>query len=48
MSDEEKIDNNEQVTLRRQKLAELRANGNAYPNGFERDTLSAEIHEMFG
>ena len=46
MSDEqEKIDTNEQVALRREKLAELREQGRAYPNGFERDTLSSEIND---
>jgi len=45
MSEEQKVDANEQMTIRRQKLAELRAAGKAYPNGFERDTISSEITE---
>jgi len=38
------IDTNEQVAQRRQKLAELREAGKAYPNGFVRDTLSSDIY----
>jgi len=45
---QENIDTNEQVAQRRQKLAELRAEGRAYPNGFERDTLSSEINDSCG
>ena len=45
MSEEQKIDTNEQFKQRRQKLDELRNKGQAYPNGFERDTLSNEITE---
>lgn len=45
MSEEEIIDSNEQIKIRRQKLEQLRAEGNAYPNGFERDTLSSDILE---
>ncbi len=41
-------DLNEQESQRREKLAELRAQGNAYPNDFRRDTLAGEIHERFG
>ena len=47
MTEEQKLDTNEQVAQRRQKLAELRANGEAYPNGFERDTLSNEITDSY-
>lgn len=43
MSNQDKVDTNEQITIRRQKLAELRAKGEAYPNGFVRDTLSSDI-----
>ena len=31
---------NEQIAQRRSKLEQLRAQGNAYPNGFERDALA--------
>ncbi len=43
--EQEKMDTNEQVAQRRQKLAELRNRGIAYPNGFKRDTLSSDIYE---
>ncbi len=38
------VDTNELIAQRRAKLKELRANGNAYPNDFQRDTLAAQIH----
>jgi lysyl-tRNA synthetase class 2 len=38
----------EQERQRRERLAELRAAGNAYPNDFRRDALAADIHERFG
>lgn len=34
---------NEQIKTRRAKLAELREKGVAYPNGFERDSLAADL-----
>ncbi|PCJ49548.1 MAG: lysine--tRNA ligase [Gammaproteobacteria bacterium] len=43
MSDEQQIDSNEQMAIRRQKLEQLREEGRAYPNGFQRDTLSSDI-----
>ena len=45
MSEEQPVDTNEQIAIRRQKLNELREQGRAYPNGFERDTLSSDITE---
>ena len=45
MSEEQQVDTNEQIAIRRQKLNELREQGRAYPNGFERDTLSSDIME---
>jgi lysyl-tRNA synthetase class 2 len=45
MSEEQQVDTNEQIAIRRQKLNELREQGRAYPNGFERDTLSSDIIE---
>ena len=39
---------NEQIALRRAKLAELRANGAAFPNDFRRDVLAAELHAEYG
>ncbi|MFT5451695.1 MAG: lysyl-tRNA synthetase class 2, partial [Enterobacterales bacterium] len=43
MSEEQQVDTNEQIAIRRQKLNELREQGRAYPNGFDRDTLSSDI-----
>ncbi len=36
------------VQQRREKLAGLRENGNAFPNDFRRDALAAELHEDYG
>ncbi|MEW6354209.1 MAG: lysine--tRNA ligase [Pseudomonadota bacterium] len=36
------------VELRREKLAELRARGNAFPNDFRRDALAADLHRAYG
>ncbi|MBY0545412.1 MAG: lysine--tRNA ligase [Gammaproteobacteria bacterium] len=48
MSDEKKItelalDENEQIALRRSKLASLRKEGSAFPNDFRRDALAAAL-----
>jgi lysyl-tRNA synthetase class 2 len=37
-------DENFLIAERRRKLGELREQGNAYPNDFRRDTLSAQLH----
>ncbi|HCB13089.1 MAG TPA: lysine--tRNA ligase, partial [Gammaproteobacteria bacterium] len=42
------IDENKLIALRRQKLHELRQQGNAYPTDFRRDTLAAELHIAYG
>ncbi len=41
------IDANELIALRRKKLAEIRKQGNAFPNHFRRDTLAADIHALY-
>ncbi|HFB63981.1 MAG TPA: lysine--tRNA ligase [Aeromonadales bacterium] len=41
------LDTNAQIEQRREKLNELRQQGKAYPNGFQRDTLAAELHEKY-
>jgi len=41
-------DENEQITLRRQKLAELRAQGVAFPNDFKRNVVAGELHAEYG
>lgn len=46
-NDEEILDVNAQIAQRKQKLASLREEGNAYPNDFRRDTLAADLHADF-
>src|SRR3989344_152028 len=41
-------DENEQIALRRQKLAELRSQGNAFPNDFRRNIIAGELHAEYG
>jgi lysyl-tRNA synthetase class 2 len=41
-------DENYLIASRRQKLAQWRACGRAYPNDFRRDTLAAELHGWYG
>jgi len=41
----EKLDENAQIKLRKEKLKELRKRGNAYPNHFNRTDLAVELHE---
>jgi lysyl-tRNA synthetase class 2 len=42
------LDENKLIALRRQKLHELRQQGNAYPTDFRRDALAAELHTAHG
>ena len=44
----EKITENDLILQRRAKLAELRLEGNAYPNDFRRDSLSKALHSQYG
>ncbi len=46
-SPEEPLDENKLIALRRQKLAELRQRGNAYPTDFRRDALAADLHAAY-
>ena len=41
------LDENEQIALRKQKLTELRAQGNPFPNTFRRDSLAQSIHDAY-
>jgi lysyl-tRNA synthetase class 2 len=41
------VDENKIIAERRQKLAALREQGNAYPNTFRRDALAADLHADF-
>jgi len=45
---EEKLDENKLIAQRREKLALMRKNGNAFPNDFRRDTLAADCHAEYG
>ncbi len=40
-------DEHKLIAQRRQKLNELREQGNAYPNDFRRDALAAELHAQY-
>ncbi len=40
----EAIDENKLIAQRREKLASLREQGNAFPNHFRRDSLAAQLH----
>ncbi|MBE9609480.1 lysine--tRNA ligase [Chitinilyticum piscinae] len=50
MSDEQIIqqDENQIIAERRAKLANIRANGVAFPNDFKREHLSADLHAKYG
>ncbi|MDH5737015.1 MAG: lysine--tRNA ligase [Gammaproteobacteria bacterium] len=47
MSDTEQ-DENDIIALRREKLHQLKAQGQAYPNDFRRSNLAADLHANFG
>lgn len=42
------LDENHILAHRREKLSQLRAEGQAYPNSFRRDTLAAHLHGSYG
>ncbi|HET7921881.1 MAG TPA: lysine--tRNA ligase, partial [Gammaproteobacteria bacterium] len=44
----EQQDENSLIQQRRDKLAKLREQGIAYPNGFQRDALAADLHGLYG
>lgn len=41
-------DLNNELAVRREKLAQLRVSGNPFPNTFRRDTQAATLHKEFG
>ncbi|MGA9852354.1 MAG: lysine--tRNA ligase [Gammaproteobacteria bacterium] len=41
-------DESKLIQLRREKLAKLRELGVAFPNGFKRDALAADLHGLYG
>jgi len=44
----EQLDENKLIALRREKLAAMREQGNAFPNDFRRDCMSGELHAKYG
>ncbi|MFU8797697.1 MAG: amino acid--tRNA ligase-related protein, partial [Gammaproteobacteria bacterium] len=42
------ISEHDLIGQRKEKLAVLRAQGNAFPNNFHRDTLADDLHQQFG
>ena len=48
MSNDNPQDENKLIAERRAKLDALREGGNAYPNDFRRNAISAELHQTFG
>ncbi len=47
MSETPQLDENKLITQRRAKLSELREAGNAFPNDFRRNSLSADLHTQY-
>lgn len=41
------VDSNKLIAFRREKLTQLRAVGNAFPNDFRREHLAADLHAQF-
>lgn len=41
------LDLNGEMLVRREKLAALRAKGNAFPNQFRRDALAKDLHDQY-
>jgi len=48
VTDQIKREESPLITERRRKLAEHRAEGNAFPNDFRRNALADELHQSFG
>ena len=45
---EKQLDENKLIAVRRDKLATIRENGNAFPNAFRRNELAAELQDRLG
>ena len=41
------LDENRLIAQRREKLAAIRKQGNAFPNDFRRDALNDELHSQY-
>ncbi len=48
MTEQQQQDENKLIAQRRDKLTELRNNGNAFPNDFRRNTVAGELHAEYG
>jgi lysyl-tRNA synthetase class 2 len=46
-ADDNRVDDNKLIAQRRDKLAQLRTQGNAFPNDFRRDALAGELHARY-
>jgi lysyl-tRNA synthetase class 2 len=46
-SAEIQVDENEQIKVRKEKLQQLREEGQAYPNQFKRDVLASALHQEY-
>ena len=44
----DQTDENKLIAQRREKLQQLRENGNAFPNDFRRNTMAGELHAEYG
>ena len=44
----DQIDENKLIAQRREKLQQLRENGNPFPNDFRRNTMAGELHAEYG
>jgi lysyl-tRNA synthetase class 2 len=40
----DQTDENKLIAQRREKLQQMRENGNAFPNDFRRNSMAAELH----
>ena len=46
-TDETQLDENQIIALRREKLNEIRQQGIAFPNDFQRDSFAADLHAQY-
>ena len=47
MTNETELDENRLIAQRREKLADLREQGNAFPNDFRRNVMNAELQAEY-
>ena len=46
--DTPQLDENQVMAVRREKLAEIRKHGVAFPNDFRRDAFAGDLHSKYG